>query len=98
VLHPACPCAVDDTEEYLDTGTQMILEATVETLQKELVDVRKKLERLEERNQELAHSAMDYRMNWLNEYRHAQVNAMSDEFVCFSQAPWDAPSPPRRGD
>src|SRR5882762_10405341 len=76
---------------------QIDLETKIEELQKELGEVRKIVDCLEENNKDAWSSAMDYRMRWINEERQAMALELFGPYdaPCMSQAEWSASSPDR---
>jgi hypothetical protein len=74
----------------------MTFEATLQHLQKELADATERIKVLDDMNSTLALNAAKYRVDWINEYRRAEVAEHENGEACgrgISQADWDAPSP-----
>jgi len=70
---------------------------TLQELQKELTETRKKLNSLEDDKKELTLSVAVYRVKWINEARRAEVLERygPSDAPCLTQAGWLSSSPDR---
>lgn len=83
---------IQDADRQPDPMQEAALAVSVMLLQEELDRVTQELASLENSYAEMEDRADGYRMDWINDYRRAELLSVGDD-TCLSQARWDAPSP-----